>query len=40
VIHVPVYAGPDPLGDMGAHGQWNVGNWVEDVQTTYRDTSI
>jgi 3D-(3,5/4)-trihydroxycyclohexane-1,2-dione acylhydrolase (decyclizing) len=40
VIHVPVYAGPDALGDMGAHGQWNVGNWVEDVQTTYRDTSI
>jgi 3D-(3,5/4)-trihydroxycyclohexane-1,2-dione acylhydrolase (decyclizing) len=40
VIHVPVYAGPDPLGDMGAHGQWNVGNWVEDVQNAYRDTNI
>jgi 3D-(3,5/4)-trihydroxycyclohexane-1,2-dione acylhydrolase (decyclizing) len=40
VIHVPVYAGADPLGDMGAHGQWNVGNWVADVQTAYRDTNI
>jgi 3D-(3,5/4)-trihydroxycyclohexane-1,2-dione acylhydrolase (decyclizing) len=40
VIRVPVYAGPDPLGDMGAHGQWNVGNWVADVQTAYRDTGI
>ncbi len=40
VIHMPVYAGPDPLGDMGSHGQWNVGNWVADVQTAYRDTTI
>jgi len=40
VIHVPVYAGSDPLGDMGAHGQWNVGNWVADVQAAYRDSTI
>ncbi len=40
VIHVPVYAGADPLGDMGAHGQWNVGNWVADMQIAYRDTTI
>jgi 3D-(3,5/4)-trihydroxycyclohexane-1,2-dione acylhydrolase (decyclizing) len=40
VIHVPVYSGPDPLGDMGAHGQWNVGNWVAEVQAAYRDTII
>ena len=40
VIHVPVYAGPEELGDMGAHGQWNVGNWVDEVQTTYRNTNI
>ena len=32
--------GPDPLGYLGAHGRWNVGNWVEDVQTTYRDANI
>lgn len=32
VIHVPVYSGPDELGGLGAWGQWNVGNWCEDVQ--------
>jgi 3D-(3,5/4)-trihydroxycyclohexane-1,2-dione acylhydrolase (decyclizing) len=32
VLHVPVYAGPDERGGLGAWGQWNVGNWVEDVQ--------
>ena len=32
VIHVPVYAGSDPLGGLGAWGRWNVGNWVDDVQ--------
>ncbi len=40
VVHVPVYAGADALGDMGAHGQWNVGNWVDGVQSAYRDTKI
>ena len=40
VIHVPVYAGADELGDMGAHGQWNVGNWVEGVQSAYRASRI
>jgi 3D-(3,5/4)-trihydroxycyclohexane-1,2-dione acylhydrolase (decyclizing) len=35
VVHVPVYAGDDPLGGMGAYGSWNVGNWVEDVQARY-----
>jgi 3D-(3,5/4)-trihydroxycyclohexane-1,2-dione acylhydrolase (decyclizing) len=40
VIHLPVYSGPNELGDMGAHGQWNVGNWVDEVQTTYRNTNI
>ena len=34
VVHVPVYAGEDPLGGLGAWGQWNVGNWCEDVQRT------
>jgi 3D-(3,5/4)-trihydroxycyclohexane-1,2-dione acylhydrolase (decyclizing) len=32
VIHVPVYCGPDELGGLGAWGEWNVGNWCEDVQ--------
>ena len=40
VIHLPVYSGPNELGDMGAHGQWNVGNWVDEVQSTYRNTNI
>jgi 3D-(3,5/4)-trihydroxycyclohexane-1,2-dione acylhydrolase (decyclizing) len=32
VVHVPVYCGPHELGSLGAWGQWNVGNWCEDVQ--------
>ena len=32
VVHVPVYWGPDELGGLGAWGEWNVGNWCEDVQ--------
>jgi 3D-(3,5/4)-trihydroxycyclohexane-1,2-dione acylhydrolase (decyclizing) len=32
VIHVPVYAGDDPLGGLGAWGEWNVGNWCDAVQ--------
>jgi 3D-(3,5/4)-trihydroxycyclohexane-1,2-dione acylhydrolase (decyclizing) len=32
VLHVPVYAGPDELAGLGAFGQWNVGNWCDDVQ--------
>jgi 3D-(3,5/4)-trihydroxycyclohexane-1,2-dione acylhydrolase (decyclizing) len=32
VIHVPVYSGDDELGGLGAWGQWNVGNWCDDVQ--------
>jgi 3D-(3,5/4)-trihydroxycyclohexane-1,2-dione acylhydrolase (decyclizing) len=32
VVHVPVYSGPDEHGGLGAWGQWNVGNWCEDVQ--------
>jgi len=35
VVHVPVYAGEDPLGGLGAFGQWNVGNWCEDVQSEW-----
>jgi 3D-(3,5/4)-trihydroxycyclohexane-1,2-dione acylhydrolase (decyclizing) len=32
VFHVPVYCGPDELGGLGAWGEWNVGNWCDDVQ--------
>ena len=35
VIHVPVYFGPDELGGLGAWGQWNVGNWCENVQAAW-----
>ena len=40
LIHIPVYAGRDPIGGMGAYGSWNVGNWVEDVQNQYLVTTI
>jgi 3D-(3,5/4)-trihydroxycyclohexane-1,2-dione acylhydrolase (decyclizing) len=32
LIHVPVYFGHHELGGLGAHGRWNVGNWVEATQ--------
>jgi 3D-(3,5/4)-trihydroxycyclohexane-1,2-dione acylhydrolase (decyclizing) len=32
VVHVPVYCGADERGGLGAWGEWNVGNWVADVQ--------
>jgi len=35
VVHVPVYCGPDELGGLGAWGEWNVGNWCEDVQGSW-----
>jgi 3D-(3,5/4)-trihydroxycyclohexane-1,2-dione acylhydrolase (decyclizing) len=31
-VHVPVYAGQDELGGLGAFGSWNVGSWCEAVQ--------
>jgi 3D-(3,5/4)-trihydroxycyclohexane-1,2-dione acylhydrolase (decyclizing) len=40
LVHVPVYHGPDPSGGMGAYGQWNVGNWCDEVQDLYTRTSI
>ncbi len=40
VIHVPVYAGGDERGGMGAYGSWNVGNWVDDVQRRWREQDI
>jgi 3D-(3,5/4)-trihydroxycyclohexane-1,2-dione acylhydrolase (decyclizing) len=35
VVHVPVYCGPDELGGLGAWGEWNVGNWCDDVQRAW-----
>jgi len=32
LIHVPVYSGDDPLGNMGVFGRWNVGNWCGETQ--------
>ena len=40
VVHVPVYYGDNPLGEMGAYGSWNVGNWCDDVQDTYMSQDI
>ncbi len=40
LVHVPVYFGDAPAGGMGAYGQWNVGNWCEDVQRQYAATLI
>jgi 3D-(3,5/4)-trihydroxycyclohexane-1,2-dione acylhydrolase (decyclizing) len=35
VVHVPVFYGPHELAGLGAWGQWNVGNWCEDVQRAW-----
>src|SRR5215510_4347529 len=35
VVHVPVYCGPAELGGLGAWGEWNVGNWCDDVQAAW-----
>jgi len=40
LVHVPVYFGEDPSGGLGAYGQWNVGNWCDDVQRQYARTLI
>ena len=40
VVHVPVYFGPHDLAGLGAWGQWNVGNWCEDVQRTWIEQDL
>ncbi len=40
LVHVRVYGGVDPVGGLGAHGQWNVGNWCDDVQARHLEQSI
>ncbi len=40
VVHVPVYAGDHELAGLGAWGQWNVGNWCEDVQREWMEQDL
>jgi 3D-(3,5/4)-trihydroxycyclohexane-1,2-dione acylhydrolase (decyclizing) len=40
VVHVPVYCGDHELGNLGAWGEWNVGNWCEEVQREHRKLGI
>ncbi len=40
VVHVPVYCGDNELGGLGAWGQWNVGNWCENVQREWIEQEI
>ena len=40
LVHVPVYFGENPLGGLGAFGEWNVGNWVEDTQAKRHDLAL
>jgi 3D-(3,5/4)-trihydroxycyclohexane-1,2-dione acylhydrolase (decyclizing) len=40
VVHVPVYAGENEFGGLGAWGQWNVGNWCDDVQKEWIEQDI
>ena len=40
LIHVPVYYGEDPLGELGAFGRWNVGNWVSETQALRRQIGL
>ncbi len=40
LVHVPVYYGTDPMGNMGTYGSWNVGNWCAEVQEKYKTTVI
>jgi hypothetical protein len=40
VIPTTEDGGPDELGGLGAWGQWNVGNWCEDVQRSWLEQNI
>ena len=40
VVHVPVYCGPHELGGLGAWGEWNVGNWCDDVQRKWIEQDL
>ncbi|MGV6875200.1 thiamine pyrophosphate-dependent enzyme [Pseudochelatococcus sp. B33] len=40
VLHVPVFSGDEPLAGLGAWGHWNVGSWVNDVQSAWVKQSL
>jgi 3D-(3,5/4)-trihydroxycyclohexane-1,2-dione acylhydrolase (decyclizing) len=40
LVYIPVYAGKNEQGGMGAYGSWNVGNWCEAVQAKYLKQNI
>ena len=40
LIHLPVYYGSDPLGNLGAYGRWNVGNWCDAAQALRQDIGL
>jgi 3D-(3,5/4)-trihydroxycyclohexane-1,2-dione acylhydrolase (decyclizing) len=40
LVHIPVYCGPNELGGLGAWGEWNVGNWVDDVQRKWMEQDL
>jgi len=40
LVHVPVYCGPHELGGLGAWGEWNVGNWCDDVQRKWIEQDL
>ena len=40
LVHVPVFWSQDGQGNLGAYGEWNVGNWCAAVQDAYRTQTI
>ena len=40
LIHLPVYCGTNPLGDLSAFGRWNVGNWCADTQALQHEIGL
>jgi len=40
LVYVPVYYGPDALGNMGVFGRWNVGNWCDEVQALRHEIGL
>jgi len=35
LVHVPVYYGPHGMAGLGCYGDWNVGNWCDEVQAEH-----
>ena len=40
LIHVPVYFGGDEMGELGAFGRWNVGNWCAATQALRHEIGL